>query len=900
MPIAKNMLECIFKISYPTQFGESLHLIIKQKSETKIYPLHYVENNLWQTCIEFNKIDLAHPDFSYGYCLEKKSGAKKYEGGSWRTFNLINSKNKKWIIHDQWNDAANPFNLFNSPFFLKTVNSKEKKPGPLKIKEETNHIFSIQMLAISKNFKVAITGNNSKTGLWSVLDSCIMTSKGSNDYSLQLTFTKDDFPFEYKYVLYDTEKKQIHQYEFGSNRLLSAMEEDASFLIHDGFPRFHFEEKKGAGVSIPVFSLRSRNSGGVGEFNDLQFMGDWCEKIGIQLIQVLPINDTTVDHSWHDSYPYSAISAFALHPMYLNIQQIAGKKYHSISEKYLDQLKPLNQLAEVNYPEVNRIKWDFFREIFPLQHKPLFALKSYQDFFEQNKFWLEPYAAFCFLKTKYKTADFSHWPAFQKYHPAHIKRLLKTNETEISLYYFIQFHLYQQLIKAVNYLKKKNIFLKADLPIGIKRESVDFWQYPELFIDHLRAGAPPDAFAEDGQNWGFPVYQWEAIQKSHYAWWIAKFINYGMYATAIRLDHVLGFFRIWSIPKENVQGTLGYFKPSNALSEKDFHEHQISFNEHRFCQPLITKELLSNLFAKDIDEISAFYFTEIGFNLFAFKEKFQTQRKLWDYLMKHKVNKENPHLFKNLLYLHTEKILLKEEGYGYHFRVNMQQTFSFATLDETTKNRLNELYHLYFFNRQNDLWLQNGDEILSSLHKASDMLYCGEDLGWVPDFVPGVLRENGILSLEVQRMPKNNHEVFTDISAIPYLSIATPDTHDMPVLRHWWEMDEEKTQLFYNSILKLPGKAPQKINETIIRKIVEQFLLSPAMWSIFPWQDMMAIDDKFVFEDARKERINDPANADNKWNYRMHIFLEELCTYEEFNKQWNEFISRTNRNKFIP
>ncbi|MFZ1800232.1 MAG: 4-alpha-glucanotransferase, partial [Chitinophagaceae bacterium] len=368
------------------------------------------------------------------------------------------------------------------------------------------------------------------------------------------------------------------------------------------------------------------------------------------------------------------------------------------------------------------------------------------------------------------------------------------------------------------------------------------------------------------------------------------------YAAAIRLDHVLGFFRIWSIPKENTQGILGYFQPAIALHENDFTQEKIYFNEERFCKPFITEKLVEEIFLEESGYVKDFFLHENVPGYFEFKEAFNTQLKLQEFILKRDDSAQSKKLLNKLLYLHTEIILLKDRDNSFHFRVNMQHTFSFNVLDEHTKNNLNALYHEYYFSRQNELWKRNGNEILSALRKTTHLLYCGEDLGWAPVFVPAILKDNGILSLEVQRMPKKSDALFTDLSIVPYISVATPGTHDMPVLREWWKQDEKTTQLFYNDILRIPGAAPAEASGEIIRIILEQFLDSPAMWCIFQWQDLVAINEDLRSEDPAKERINDPANANNKWNYRMHISLENMLDQNTFNDDLKKMIEKCGRN----
>lgn len=892
---SNKSIQCTFQIQYHTAFGEAIQLIVKNNVEEKIYQMEYGENDSWHCDIEWKIHDQSRFEIVYSYCFVGIHGEKKYEGGEWRKINAIGLYQEKISICDCWNDAADLRNIFNTKTFQDYQHAKKSKHNTLIIKENATHSFIVNIPFVPANKIIGLVGSAVAAGSWGISKKCILTRLQGNMYSVQLNLSPEDFPLEYKYVFSDKDNNDEMQFEQGENRLIEKMDEHVLHVVNDGFGKWNYPGKKGVGISIPVFSLRSESSGGVGEFNDLKLLGDWAAETNCKLIQILPVNDTITTNNWDDSYPYSSISAFALHPIYLNIQSVAGKKYQHIAGKYAVTIQALNALPEVNYPEVIKLKWNFFHEIFPLQKKHIFALKAYKTFFEENKFWLEPYAAFCFLRDRYHTANYKAWPAYKKYNAASIKKLLKNNEEEISVYYFLQFQLHVQLLDAVHYLNNKNICLKADLPIGIKRESVDHWQHPELFNENLLAGAPPDAFTENGQNWGFPTYNWNTIKENNFNWWEKKLNHNSKYADALRLDHVLGFFRIWSIPKDNIQGVLGYFQPAIALNENDFLQRNIYFDEKRFCKPYITESLLHDLFLDEAGYVKEKFFIQNVYGLFDFKNEFDTQKKLQEFILQEKNEVQHQKILSKLLYLHSEIILLKDAENGFHFRVNMQQTFSFHSLDEQVKNQLNHLYHEYFFSRQNELWRNNGNEILSALHKSNNMLYCGEDLGWVPDFVPEVLKENEILSLNVQRMPKNNHSVFTDIFSANYLSVVTPGTHDMPVLRAWWKQDKTTTQKFYNDILNMPGIAPGEANETIIKKILEQFLQSPAMWSIFQLQDVMGMDKGLQSDDPRKEQINNPADAHNKWNYRMHISLENLLQQHAFNESWRKMIEKSSR-----
>ncbi|MBE6342504.1 MAG: 4-alpha-glucanotransferase [Lentimicrobiaceae bacterium] len=297
---------------------------------------------------------------------------------------------------------------------------------------------------------------------------------------------------------------------------------------------------KGAGVAVPVFSLRSRYSCGIGEFLDLKLLADWCSKVGLKIIQILPINDTRTDDSWDNSYPYKAISTKALHPIYLNLSEM-GTLYNESDKEYFEQQRDyLNAKDYVDYPEVMKVKDAYFRKIFEQTWHEVKNRNDYRTFFNENRDWLIPYAEFCCQRSIDKVQQ----PEF---------------------YHFLQYHLDKQLKEAVDYMHHKGIALKGDIPIGIGRDSVDAQTNPELFNMDCQAGAPPDAFATEGQNWGFPTYNWEAMEKDNYKWWRDRLTQMSRYFDAYRIDHILGFFRIWEIPIEYSQGTMGHFSPALPL-----------------------------------------------------------------------------------------------------------------------------------------------------------------------------------------------------------------------------------------------------------------------------------------------------------------------------------------------
>jgi 4-alpha-glucanotransferase len=247
----------------------------------------------------------------------------------------------------------------------------------------------------------------------------------------------------------------------------------------------------------------------------------------------------------------------------------------------------------------------------------------------------------------------------------------------------------------------------------------------------------------------------------------------------------------------------------------------------------------------------------------------------------------------------TSNVLLFEEpgsvGQEYHFRIAMEKTSSFRYLIPHVQEKMKQLYVNYFFRRQDDFWFREAMHKLPMLKAATNMLVCGEDLGMVPDCVPDVMKQTGILSLEIQRMPKDPEKEFFHPNDAPYLSVITPSTHDMSTLRGWWEENREKTQHFYNRVMGQWGEAPQYCEAWISRAIIMQHLYSPAMWSIFQLQDLLGMSESLRRENPHEERINIPANPKNYWQYRMHISLEDLLKEDGFNEELKGYVENSGR-----
>ena len=651
------------------------------------------------------------------------------------------------------------------------------------------------------------------------------------------------------------------------------------------YPSFYW---KGKGVSIPLFSLKSENSSGIGEYLDLKKMVDWAVKTDQNMIQILPINDTNSTSTWKDSYPYNSISIFALNPIYLSMNN------YTLSDKvklkdFRSKATALNALVDIDYEKVYSLKYAFFKELFLQEGNQVLQSAEYISFYSKNEDWLFPYVWFCYLRDRYKTSDFKEWDVYSIYRPDLLDRLFQTDgqsKGETDFYAYVQFLAHQEMSSAKLYAHEKGIALKGDIPIGINRCSVDAWTDPHLFNMDMQAGAPPDDFSVEGQNWGFPTYNWDEMERDNFQWWKKRFRKMADYFDAYRIDHILGFFRIWEMPREHVQGLLGHFNPALPFSKEELYMWNFPFEEQRMAQPFIHESMLHEFFGEFVDEAASNYLDVISWQRFQLKPFCNTQQKI-NQLFAGKSDAKNQTIRKGLFALCTE-VLFVPDPYNqnrFHPRITGQHTHSYAHLDDHVKEIYNHIYNDFFYKRHNYFWYEQAMRKLPELISATSMLVCGEDLGMVPDCVNWVMDELQILSLEIQRMPKQTNVLFANLNQYPYLSVNTTSTHDMSTIRGWWEENRENTQYFYNHLLGRSGEAPLVCSTELSEQILNQHLASNSMWSIIPWQDWMSIDGALRRSNPNEERINVPSNSEHYWRYRMHISLEQLLNENDFNER---------------
>ncbi len=897
-----------FALKFHTTTGQSLfitgnHEMLGYNDSSKAMPMEYFSEGFWIAEVKLDTQTIPAQGIVYNYLLKNEDGTMTFDWGGDKVIYAGTVKKEKVFIIDSWNHTGFYENAFYTEPFKNVLLKNNFTPVKIVNPKTYTHIFKVKAPLLAKGETLCICGNTYELGSWKTEKARLLSREKNEDFfSIKFNLSKSSFPVVYKYGVYNVEENKFMNYESGNNRVLyDSVEKNKTTIINDGFAVLRDNTWKGAGVAIPVFSLRSKNSCGTGEFADLKLLIDWAKLVGLKLVQILPVNDTTATHSWSDSYPYAAISAFALHPMYLHLEKIVDDKNKALFNEINEEKNKLNKRDSLDYEAVNNFKWKIIKALYPLQQKETFASPGYKKYFEKNKHWLVPYAAFCYLRDKYHTAEFSLWPSHKKYSSAETGTFFDTffkDYDEVAIHLFIQYHLHLQLREATEYAHSHGIIMKGDIPIGIYRNGADAWQHPELFHMDMQAGAPPDDFVVTGQNWGFPTYNWEVMKQDGFAWWKQRFEQMEDYFDAFRIDHILGFFRIWSIPVRSVEGIMGHFEPSLAVHTNEFNEKNIWFDYHRYCSPFINDRIIWDTFRENQTEVKKTFLDDDGPDNYKLKPAFSTQRQVENYFAELEDNDHNNLLKQKLFSLISNVILFEAEGsqgQQFHFRFGMESTSSFQNLEYGTQQQLRGLYINYFFRRQDNFWMQQAMQKLPALKRVTNMLVCGEDLGLVPGCVPEVMKQLGLLSLEIQRMPKDSSHEFFHPNDAPYLSVVTPSTHDMSTIRGWWEEDRNKTQRFYNFELGQWGDAPHFCEAWINKAILIQHLYSPAIWGIFQLQDLLGIDKNIRRENPHEERINIPANAKHYWKYRMHMDLEDLITADDYNLQLSDCIKSAGR-----
>ena len=885
-----------FNIEYRTSWGEEVRIAGLLPESI---PMHTTDGIYWTADVEL-EVPKEGMTINYSYQIEQNQIIIRKEWDSFprRLFLSGNSK-KKYQIKDCWKNIPEQLYYYSSAFTEALLAHPDRAEIPPCHRKGL--VIKAYAPRINKDYCLAICGNQKALGNWDPDKAIPMSDANFPEWQIELDASKLKFPLEYKFILYHKEEKKADCWENNPNRYLAdpELKTNETLVISDRYAYFDIPVWKGAGIAIPVFSLKSENSFGVGDFGDLKRMIDWAVSTQQKVIQILPINDTTMTHAWTDSYPYNSISIYAFHPMYADIKQMGTLKDKSAAAKFNKKQKELNGLPAMDYEAVNQTKWEYFRLIFKQEGEKVLASGEFGEFFNANKEWLQPYAVFSYLRDAFQTPNFREWPRHSVYNAQDIEKMCRPESVDyphIALYYYIQFHLHLQLIAATKYAREHGVVLKGDIPIGISRNSVEAWTEPYYFNLNGQAGAPPDDFSVNGQNWGFPTYNWDVMEKDGYRWWMKRFQKMSEYFDAYRIDHILGFFRIWEIPMHAVHGLLGQFIPSIPMSQEEIESYGLPFREE-YLIPYIHESFLGQVFGPHTDYVKqTFLLPAEAPGVYHMKPEFATQREVESFFAGK--NDENSLWIRDGLYTLISDVLFvpdTKEKDKYHPRIGIQRDFIFRSLNEQEQNAFNRLYDQYYYHRHNEFWRQQAMKKLPQLTQSTRMLVCGEDLGMIPDCVSSVMNDLRILSLEIQRMPKNPMHEFGYLNEYPYRSVCTISTHDMSTLRGWWEEDYLQTQRYYNTMLGHYGTAPTVATPDLCEEVVRNHLKSNSILCILSLQDWLSIDGKWRNPNVQEERINVPSNPRNYWRYRMHLTLEQLMKAEELNDKIRELIKYTGR-----
>ena len=569
-------MKILFNVEYRTSFGEDLVLNILSEDATKSsqHKMTTLDGYHW-----FVELTITHKGafIDYYYSLLRGDEEARHE---WlvepHRLEFATSKASRYTVYDHWIDIPEDSYMYSSAF-TECIMARKRE-----FSTKTEYVRTVRLKVRAPQLRLgerlAIIGEPALLGAWDIKKAVPMTEHECHEWVVSLDAHKLPVgQFEFKFVILDTEPDFTPMWEQGANRTIDLpLLSDNDVMVYElsqaNFPIYPW---KGAGVVVPIFSLRSEGSFGVGDFGDLKLMVDWVAKTNQRFLQVLPINDTNMTGTWQDSYPYNSISIYALHPQYTDFRQLPEIKDETLKIKYEELRQELNALPQIDYERMFKAKMDYLRILFKQEWATISRRATYKEFFEQNKEWLVPYAAFCVNRDKYGTAVFSEWPKEAN------SQKLKAN-SQLNFWYYVQYNLDAQMHGAHEYARKNRVVLKGDIPIGISRDGVEAWVEPKYFNLNGQAGAPPDPFSADGQNWGFPTYNWDEMLKDGCQWWVRRFRKMAQYFDAYRIDHVLGFFRIWEIPVPEKSGLEGQFSPALGLSREEIEAYGIVGHDDLF------------------------------------------------------------------------------------------------------------------------------------------------------------------------------------------------------------------------------------------------------------------------------------------------------------------------------
>lgn len=860
-----------------------------------VLPLREVAPGEWHAVISVGQ---SADSLSYRYECVRNGRVVRREWGLFAHTLRINSVNSRYLLFDRWVDSPAGYYLHTSLFCMFNALPPVDDGSGVNWYNRSVTV-SLPLLGLQPGEHPVLVGDATVLGEWNVPSAPAMHRVEQNMWSVTFdAATLLTGCIHFKIALLGDDGGV--RWEEGDNRTITLPDFQSSSAYSYTYDALSFPSPmlRLAGTVIPLFSLRTERSWGIGDFGDIAAMTDWLEHTGQNVLQLLPVNDTTVSGGKEDSYPYNCVSVFALNPIYACMSALPPLDSERRNRYYEKRRLPLNALPVVDYAAVYMLKMSYLRELFVIYGDETLASDACRLFVREQEEWLRPYAMYRFLISRLSW-NIEEWGEYRRCNEGTYSRLTAEypeSERELRFYIFVQYILYSQLTDAHRYANSKRVALKGDIPIGVAPNGVDVWCNSEQFNLSVSAGAPPDAFSANGQNWGFPTYNWQRMATDGYAWWRRRLQYMANFFDAYRIDHILGFFRIWEIPRWAVSGLAGAFSPSMPLTPDEILAAGFPFDKERHTTAYVRKETVRKLFGRKSKYVLEHYLDECTDGSFVFKEQFRSPQSLHADLYSF----ESPlsyELKETLLGLFGEVLFFPADADGKAFtpRIDASATPLYATLATEHRAAYDRLYEDYFYHRHTGYWYEEGMRKLMPVLHSTSMTACGEDLGMIPACVPWVMKNLQILSLEIQRMPKIYGQAFARPLEYPYLSVATPSTHDMSTLRGWWREDAAATQRFYSEILRCDGIAPSEMSGTVANAIIRSHMESPSLLALFAWQDLLAADERLRRDNPDDERINVPSNRNHVWNYRMHLTVEQMMQERSFNDALRSMIEECGR-----
>lgn len=898
-----------FSVHYSTMWGQSLHVFIvyhysNGRQTFGNISMQTTDGDLWtaETSVVASR-QRAVESFEYCYQVEDNDG--KVMRREWnrvhRKFHFDSTKD--YIFLDKWRELPLQYHLMSRACHVcRSVDERTTYDSARLPLFRKTIIFRVLAPQLSSGQVLAICGNHPSLGNWNPSRFLKMRNIGENEWSLSVNVDNITSKIEYKYVVVDGDTNQLIGWEEGDNRTTGeeTIGDGQVLVLYGENLRMKEDTWKAAGVVVPVFSLRTDTSAGVGDFGDLKRFIDWASATGMKVIQLLPVFDTTTTHTWSDSHPYDCISFHALHPHYIDLEDLGKLDGDAEMVNFHRRCRELNALEYTDYEAVDRLKLDYVAKVFAKQGKSDLSSGSYAGFYDANRDWLRPYAAFCALREHFHTARTSDWHEYSVYDSAKFYELYTKSDEfrhDYDLACFTQYHLYRQLRSASDYAHSLGVSLCGDLPVSLYRDSVATWCKPELFHLDMKLGNPPSADEPQGQDWGMPPFDWYPDDGKTVARYLKSVLS-GMeqFFDIVRIDHIVSFFRTWEIPDDSLWTSMGHFSPSLPLSEHEITERGLVFHKELYTHPFINDDVLRQFFGFHSNYVRENFLDSKAYHLYELKPEYNTQQKIKRHFDGRR--DENSLWIRDGLMHLCANVLFLEDPYRdgmYYPRFGAFNEPVYSILNPAEKEAFMQVYNNFYYERHDSFWESLAKRKLDSVLEDTRMLVCGEDLGLLPPCVHSVLDQHRVLSLEVQSMPKRHGEEFSHLEAYPYRSVAVPTTHDMSPLRLWWEENPGRTQRYWELMLQKEGRAPRHLPPAIAEEIITRHLYCPSMIFMASIQDWLSMDSNFNRSDIYSLRINAPYDPYNQWKYRMKASVDDLQKADQYNNKVKTMVERSRR-----